>query len=629
MEIMGKKTFSPQQWEPVHSDSAEVRQAEHKEYSQNRPAQESLTEDVEYIVRQIETNCTDLTSGYENWRNIGFALSDAFGEQGRDFFHRISRFNKEYTIAETDKQYNAILASSRSGITIATLFKMAKDAGFMLRNSQNDGNGKMDKWQNGNIQIAKSPNCQIPNSGKTMPLEQPSTEKVDGRWVKDEENLPVLPDEVFTHLPSFLKEVVGSVNTNVNRDIILLGSLLALSSTLYNTYGVYDDRICYPNLYLFVVADAGMGKGALNYCRGLVLPLHKERLALGKERMQEYRQKKAENSKENAENMIEPPGMLMHIIPANSSASAFQKILNDNDGIGLMFETEGDTLSNTLRNDFGNYSDVMRKAFHHEPVSYGRRKENEMVEIPNPKLSIALSGTPEQIRNLIPDTENGLMSRFLYYHMKFKKGFGHVFVTTDPNRCADKYFEILGEKYEQMRQEYFRNGEVIFVMPPHLVERFEKYFCEVVDSCVEEIERRVQGLVFRIALMAYRIMMILNAIRVMSEDIVLLDKDCKKIMVCNDTDYSVAMKIVDTLFYHTIFYYMKLAKYVPQNMDKRKRQRCELLACLPPVFSKKEYKEATIAMNMFESTTNKWLDAFIRDGIIVRDAHGMYRKLVK
>ncbi len=120
----------------------------------------------------------------------------------------------------------------------------------------------------------------------------------------------------------------------------------------------------------------------------------------------------------------EPP-MRMFVIPANSSASSFLKILGDNDGIGLLFESEGDTLSQTLKSDYGNYSDVLRKAFHHELVSLSRRKDREYCEVSNPRVSVALAGTPEQVRRLIPDAENGSDESllFLYYSLqkRYKK----------------------------------------------------------------------------------------------------------------------------------------------------------------------------------------------------------------
>jgi hypothetical protein len=43
------------------------------------------------------------------------------------------------------------------------------------------------------------------------------------------------------------------------------------------------------------------------------------------------------------------------IILANSGATAFFQILNDNKGAGLMFETEGDTLVQTFKSEHGNF----------------------------------------------------------------------------------------------------------------------------------------------------------------------------------------------------------------------------------------------------------------------------------
>jgi hypothetical protein len=70
-----------------------------------------------------------------------------------------------------------------------------------------------------------------------------------------------------------------------------------------------------------------------------------------------------------------------------------------------MFETEGDTLALTFKSEHGNYSDGFRKAFHHETISYNRRKDREFVEINNPRLSALLSGTPKPIRSCLTSVQ--------------------------------------------------------------------------------------------------------------------------------------------------------------------------------------------------------------------------------
>ena len=154
---------------------------------------------------------------------------------------------------------------------------------------------------------------------------------------------------------------------------------------------------------------ASSGKGRLALCRYIVEPIHDRLREINETEVMEYKQKLAEynaagKKKASMEKPEEPP-MRMLFIPANSSATAVYQVLGDNGGAGLMFETEGDTLANTFGSDYGNYSDGFRKAFHHETISYIRRKDREYVNIKNSRLSTLLTGTPRQVLNLITDAE--------------------------------------------------------------------------------------------------------------------------------------------------------------------------------------------------------------------------------
>ena len=85
------------------------------------------------------------------------------------------------------------------------------------------------------------------------------------------------------------------------------------------------------------------------------------------------------------------------------------------------FESEADTLGVMMDKEWANFSDSLRKAFHHETISYLRKTNNEHIQIENPRLSILLSGTKSQLHKLIPDVENGLLSRFIFYIYSFYK----------------------------------------------------------------------------------------------------------------------------------------------------------------------------------------------------------------
>lgn len=191
-------------------------------------------------------------------------------------------------------------------------------------------------------------------------------------------------------------------------DILLLNSLTVISAALPNVSGIYNRRPVWANLFLFVTARASSGKRRLSLCKFIIDPIHDRLREINEAEEMEYEQKMQQyqaNKKKMNMDMDKPqePPLRMLFIPANSRATAVYQVLGDNDGQGIMFETEGDTLANTFSSDYGNYSDGFRKAFHHENISYVRRKDRAYVSLKNPRLSCLLTGTPKQVQNLITD----------------------------------------------------------------------------------------------------------------------------------------------------------------------------------------------------------------------------------
>ena len=135
----------------------------------------------------------------------------------------------------------------------------------------------------------------------------------------------------------------------------------------------------------------------------------------------------------------------MLIIPANNSATGVFQLLSENEGSGLLFETEGDTLACAFKSDYSNYSDGLRKAFHHEATTYYRRTDHELVEILSTRISVVMSGTNGQVATLIPSAENGLFSRYMFYHMNIQLVWKNVFAKS--NRGLEAYFDSLGQEF--------------------------------------------------------------------------------------------------------------------------------------------------------------------------------------
>jgi superfamily II DNA helicase RecQ len=81
---------------------------------------------IENLTVEIERNGIDITEGYENWIRIGFSLASALGESGRDYFHRLSKFNQGYKLQDCDRQFTHLLTRNNGSITLGTLIYIAR-----------------------------------------------------------------------------------------------------------------------------------------------------------------------------------------------------------------------------------------------------------------------------------------------------------------------------------------------------------------------------------------------------------------------------------------------------------------------------------------------------------------------
>ncbi len=284
-------------------------------------------------------------------------------------------------------------------------------------------------------------------------------------------------------LSPIMNRILHNSKSDADADMMLLSAMTSMSACLPNVQGLYDNRVVYPNLFLFISAPASAGKGRLMMAKKIVEPIHRELRQAYNDELAQFQQEMEEKGKTINVDVKVPQTMLF--MPANSSATALYQTLHDCGGSGLIFETEADTLATSLKSDYGNFSDGLRKAFHHEAISYNRRKEREYVEIQNPRLSVVLAGTPRQIRNLIPDAENGLFSRFIMYRAEIKMEWNNVFAKR--SMSDDEYYSALGSEFYML---YSRLKGLDYKMEFVLTddqqrqfnELFEKWQMEVTDE---------------------------------------------------------------------------------------------------------------------------------------------------
>jgi predicted P-loop ATPase len=89
------------------------------------------------IIKQMVDKNVNCVESYHEWIEIAFALSDKFGENGREYFHQLSAISGKYDKDICNKQYSNCLKHTAKGskITIKTIYYHAKNAGINI-NSQ-------------------------------------------------------------------------------------------------------------------------------------------------------------------------------------------------------------------------------------------------------------------------------------------------------------------------------------------------------------------------------------------------------------------------------------------------------------------------------------------------------------
>lgn len=96
-----------------------------------KPKQEYLfaEDDFGRIIKELEG--LDLCQGdYKRYLDIGFAIASKFGQSGFGYYDAICRGGDKYDQKRIERDYNRFCKGSQEGITIATLYHYAKEAGI-------------------------------------------------------------------------------------------------------------------------------------------------------------------------------------------------------------------------------------------------------------------------------------------------------------------------------------------------------------------------------------------------------------------------------------------------------------------------------------------------------------------
>lgn len=329
--------------------------------------------------------------------------------------------------------------------------------------------------------------------------------------------LPTFAPHAWPDLLCRIMDTAGQ--SDAQRDLLLLTSFGVLGSCISGNVSVlYSGSSYYPNLQFIAVAPPASGKGVMGLVRTLAEPFHQELREAYRKALQTYEQELTRlntlGKEKKNEEMPDKPGNKVYLIPGNNSGTGIMQNIIDSDGNGLIFELEADTLTTAIESEHGKWSDTLRTAFDHQRLSYNRRGNGgEYRETDTVRLSLVVSGTPQQVILLIPSPENGLFSRQLFY---YKSGVRHWInqLSSHPVNRQQVFKGYAREWYRQV-QHLRRLGQFSLTLTDEQIDAFNDKFSRLYERTQIINSADMPSSVNRLAINLIRIMSIVATLRML------------------------------------------------------------------------------------------------------------------
>ena len=628
-----KMTFDPLAW--ASQNNANNNEPTTKTTTVASPVGDELTR-AKATADELLRMGANIAESYDDYFHLGMALANGLGHQGRDIYHQLCAQSAKYRQGDCEKKWQECLRKNDGRITIASYYKMAQEAGVDLTAIARQfpskpqlphgceekhhqqvlaGNNGI-QHSNNQLQTNKNNYSQTPT-----PIAADSGEETEVLRFSFSQTFSQHIDPAT--LPVTIQRALEGKETVEEQDKTLLATLDLLAIAQPNVYGIYGGKRVYTPFYLFILGLAGVSqKGAVDDLKHLLMPIEHTLLSQYYAQLAEYKEQhaqweavKAQRSKGAERAGVEPeePQYRSLFVSADSSAAAFKQDLCSYGGRGLVFSTEADTLTQALSQEWGQFTDILRMAFHHETITSTRTKDKQHIVIDEPQLGMLVTCTPKQITYLLSpkQNENGSSSRDLFYCAKENLEWRDPFQCKEP--LADRYHEI-GQSVKQMYDLLAsrQSNRIQILLTKEQQQAFNTHFKPLLPEQVGLYGLDFAAFVVRIALVAFRMMMVLTTLRNFEQG-QLADLQ-QQAFVCTDADYQTAMTIIDCLVAHTAYVYTTLLQPTDdqqQTVQPMKPREQQYLMALPDEFTTKQFEATAKALAIPIKSAQRYIGNFI------------------
>lgn len=600
-------------------------------------------ESLRRLTEAVETAGADIAPTYAEYVQLAFAIATDCGEAGREFFHRLCRTSAKYQREHAERIFSNALTTRHGEVHLGTAFHLAEMANVKLCNTEVMNNRRNTE------NTENTPSKVLTHAHVYNKVENDEPDESEELLNGSDPNQP-LPTFPEADWPKILLLIMNYATSPTQRDVMLLGALTAIGASMERYVRCpYAGKLQSPCLQSFIVAPSASGKGILSLIRLLVEPIHDEIRQQVATEVKAYKKEKAaydvmgkERSKVEAPQM---PKNRMFLISGNNTGTGILQNIMDANGTGLICETEADTISAAIGSEYGHWSDTLRKAFDHDRLSYNRRTDQEYREVKKSYLSVLLSGTPAQVKPLIPSTENGLFSRQLFYYMHGIWAWINQFESGEAD--LEAIFTDIGLEWKKQLDLMKTHGVHTLRLTDEQKQEFNTLFSDLFFRSGLANDNEMSSSIARLAVNTCRIMAEVAMIRALECDqpyqfknssIHLLTPD-KEIATDNikdgiitrwdvtitAEDFKAVLELVTPLYRHATH----ILSFLPSTEVKHRANadRDALFEAMGNQFTRAQLSEQATIMKIKPNTAFGWLNRLIKKGLFTNaDDKGIYTR---
>lgn len=299
-------------------------------------------------------------------------------------------------------------------------------------------------------------------------------------------------NKIYDACPKVIQELIGLVEQEEEKEVVFFTAIILLGTLFPNRCFRYFNNLYYPNMFGYILGEAASFKGKAKIIRQALKPYQRKIDELFKER-NEARDEAVRFNKNIVKGQEKKPvdriPDLNFFFDGNTSSAAMLKAMQDS-SVLVMFETEGDTIAKTWKTDWGNYSDIFRKASEHESLYSLKKNGNEenllRIRIDKPKLSVLVSSTENQMRRVLSsdEAENGLMSRFLFYVVPNDKKWYDGWMSNTDQDIESILTELISP---EVWYQWHTQNDIYYTMSKEAYQYHQDYFNQINDNWPEEL----------------------------------------------------------------------------------------------------------------------------------------------